>query len=298
MTMDDVDRLYQVALAEFMPARNELAKQSKANRAAIGKLQKPNLAAWAVNQLYWRRRPAYDALITASEQVRAAQAAAMSGRRTDVSASESAHLAAMKTATLQIRQLLTEAGETASAATMAAVGETLQALPADGPPGRLTRPLKPMGFEAITRLLAPSQAASPAAILPFPSKTTTARTAARDPRDARATAAQQERAEAKQHADLARREAEARERDARKLDAELREARAVERAAETAGARARAAATKAERHHQELVQRGLEAADEADRLKKEAASRERAATGASVARQRIEARLKALTPPG
>jgi hypothetical protein len=294
--MNEIDRLYQLPLAEFTPARNELAKQSKANRAAVGKLQKPNLPAWAVNQLYWHRRPVHDALIDAAERVRAAQAAVMSGRRADVATAESAHADALKAATQQIRGLLTEAGETASPATMTAVSETLQALPSGEAPGRLTRPLKPMGFEALTRLLAPGATrASAATVLPFPPKTAKAGTSRNAPAETPADGARRQQAEAKRQAEAARREEQARARDAKKLEVELREARSAERAAEAAAARAATAALTAEREHQELVRRVDEAADKAERLKKEAASKERAATEASVARQRVEARLKALS---
>src|SRR2546425_3538571 len=125
----EIDRLYQLPLREFTGARDELAKRAEANRGAIKRLQKPNAAAWAVNQLYWRERDAYDALVTAAQRLRAAQADALKGKQPDVPRAESAHRAALKTATDRIRHLLADSGETASSAAMNAVRDTLQALP-------------------------------------------------------------------------------------------------------------------------------------------------------------------------
>ena len=49
-----IDKLYQIPLDEFTPARNALAKET--GESEIKKLEKPNLAAWSVNQLYWHQR--------------------------------------------------------------------------------------------------------------------------------------------------------------------------------------------------------------------------------------------------
>jgi len=291
----EIDRLYQLPLSEFTPARNALAKQPKVDRAAIGKLQKPSVPAWVINQLYWHRRGAYDAVLRASEQVRSAQAAMIEGRRADSAAAEAAHSAALKAATQHVRQLLSDAGEQASPATMTAVSETLQALPSSEPPGRLTRPLKPMGFEALTRLLAPGATkGSAATILPFASKAGAREAPRKAPGESPAEAARRERSDAKLREEAARREAQDRAREAKKLADALRDARTAERAAETAATRARAAAVAAKRAHHDLIRGVEEAENEVARLEKEAASKDRAVTEASVARQRLEARLKAI----
>ena len=57
----DIDQLYQLPLEEFTSARNTLARTAGADAAEVRKLAKPPLAAWAVNQLYWKRREVYDA---------------------------------------------------------------------------------------------------------------------------------------------------------------------------------------------------------------------------------------------
>jgi hypothetical protein len=153
----EIDALYQVPLGEFTSARNALAKARGAAGAEIRTLEKPSAAAWAVNQLYWQRRPVYDKVIRAATAMREAHAKMISGRGGDVRAAETAHRDAMRAATDVIRELLKSAGESTSAATFDAVAETLQALPSDDPPGRLTKPLKPLGFGALLAMgIAPS----------------------------------------------------------------------------------------------------------------------------------------------
>ena len=83
-----IDRLYSLPLTEFTAARNALARShTGAAAAGIRRLPKPTTVAWAVNQLYWRERRSYDALIRASERVRAALSAiglALPPRRIDL----------------------------------------------------------------------------------------------------------------------------------------------------------------------------------------------------------------------
>lgn len=147
---EEIDQLYRLPLGEFTAARNELLKNSSAaDKAGIQALQKPNLPAWAVNQLYWRERKVYDALVRAAERLRAAHAQAIKGRSVDLPAVELPHTVAVKRATDRIREILGRAGEATTPATMNAVMDTLQALPGGSEPGRLTRPLAPLGFGAL-----------------------------------------------------------------------------------------------------------------------------------------------------
>src|SRR4029453_13025677 len=134
---DDIDRLYQLPLDEFTPARNALAKQPGAS-VAIKTLQKPSVPAWAVNQLYWHRHKSYDRLMAAAEKRRDAHGRLLSGKPADVAAAEAAHADALKKAADDIRALLADAGDSATPATMVAVTATLQELPGDEAPGRLT----------------------------------------------------------------------------------------------------------------------------------------------------------------
>ena len=160
----EIDRLYQLPLDEFTPARNALAKQLE--RATIRDLEKPNIAAWAINQLYWKERSAYTHLIHAAEQLRAEHRKLLSGKPSAIREAEQAHRDAIRTATAKIKDLLKASSHAASDGTLAAVQETLESLPSDDPPGRLTRPLKPLGFEALagipTTARAPGQGRAPA----------------------------------------------------------------------------------------------------------------------------------------
>jgi len=182
-------------LAEFTAARNELAKKSGPDAAAIKALEKPNIAAWAVNQLFWTKRKIYDVLIAASEKVRAAHVKQLSGKSADVAAAEAAHHAAVKAAADEARRILAAAGDPATPATMIAVIETLQTLPTHDEPGKLTRPLKPMGFEALAGFVPGVRA--PKAFPPPPPKKETKPV---DPRVAARETAAQEKAAARHKA--------------------------------------------------------------------------------------------------
>src|SRR5262245_8305354 len=145
VTSAEIDELYQMPLGEFTAARNALAKRLGKAGGDIKTLEKPSAPAWGVNQLYWRERADYDRLIEAAEALRAEHRTHLSGKAADIRQAEKIHREAVKAATETVRRLLTESGDAASPATMTAVTETLEALPASDPPGRLVKPLKPQG---------------------------------------------------------------------------------------------------------------------------------------------------------
>jgi hypothetical protein len=146
----DVESLFQLPLEEFTAARNALAKTS--GDASIRELAKPAVAAWAVNQLYWRDRRTWDALVDAAQNLRRTHTAVLSGMSGDVRAAGSAHDEAVHDALKSTLRLLDEAGHPATDAVRQSVLNTLRALPADEPPGRLTRALQPGGFEMLAGL--------------------------------------------------------------------------------------------------------------------------------------------------
>ena len=82
----EIDRLYQVRLDEFTAARNALAKEAGKNSGEIKRLQKPPLAAWAINQVYWKRRPTFDALKKTASALQSTHTAVLSGKRGDLRA--------------------------------------------------------------------------------------------------------------------------------------------------------------------------------------------------------------------
>src|SRR5215831_3302075 len=147
----EIDRLYQLPLDEFTSARNALAKGGK-DTAAIRALAKPPVAAWAVNQLYWQDRRAWDALVDAADNLRRVNKAVLAGRGGDVRAAGAAHDAAVRDALKATLDRLAAGAHPVTDATRQAVLNTLRALPADEPPGRLTRVLQPGAFEQLAGL--------------------------------------------------------------------------------------------------------------------------------------------------
>ncbi|HUR20113.1 MAG TPA: hypothetical protein VMZ90_04845, partial [Vicinamibacterales bacterium] len=235
---DEVAELYRLPLGEFTAARNALAKKLGAAGSDVRTLEKPNAAAWAVNQLYWQRRPAYDALIRAAQGMRTAHTQMLSGRKADVPAADAAHRNAIREATQSIRELAQAAGETLSASTLDAVAETLRTLPSDETPGRLTRPLQPLGFGALMGIGVQGPAArvqSPESRVQGPgAKVQRSESTSRSSAAARASA----KKEAAEHA-----------KKRKEFEKALREAEAAERAAEGTLADAQKAVAKVERDY-------------------------------------------------
>jgi hypothetical protein len=223
-TAAEIDGLYQLPLEQFTTGRNALAKRAGKADPTIKALEKPNIAAWAVNQLYWRERATYDALIAASETLRDEHRKLLAGKPSDVRDAEKAHRDAIRAATDRIKTLLESSEQAATPATLNAVSETLAALPSADAPGRLTRPLKPLGFEALSGLPSRPPSAPPARPV------TRTLTAVPSPAEKKADDAAARRAA----------EAEAREqaREKDRLAAEMRKAKAAHEKAEAAVAKA------------------------------------------------------------
>jgi hypothetical protein len=166
---DQLDRLYQAPLGEFVAARNELAATlNKAGDADGSKrvkaLTKPSASAWAVNQLFWKERATFEAMIDAGDALRNALASS------PCDAAEHERTAAVGEAVRRARALLEASGHKATEALMRRVVTTLDALASyghDNPSpmrGRLTEDLKPPGFgafAALTPALPSPQAPSP-----------------------------------------------------------------------------------------------------------------------------------------
>ena len=75
---DDVDALFKLPLAEFTGARNDLAARLKRERRAddsklVKALAKPSISAWAVNQLHWNHREAFERLLATGQRFRQSQ---------------------------------------------------------------------------------------------------------------------------------------------------------------------------------------------------------------------------------
>lgn len=265
---DEIDRLYQLPLSEFTKARDELAKRFDQEKKSIKPLQKPNVAAWAVNQLFWRERRKYDALVAAAAKVRAAQVASLKGKAADTAAAEARHAATRKTALDRIRHVLHQSGETLSPATLTAVNETLEALPTDDPPGRLARPLKPMGFEGLAGMVKGSKISlRRAEVVPFRRKTA----AAPDKKDTNEQAALRQQIQ--------------------KLTGTLRDARDAERSAAAAHARAQKTLEAAKAARERAVEALDKATEELGAATRDLDDRERDATLTRRAREQVQAEL-------
>ena len=272
-----VDRLYQVPLGDFIATRNALAKES--GDPAIKTLQKPNVPAWAVNQLYWRNRDVYDELTARAEDLRATHMATLQGKRADLRAASRDHEQAVDAALKATLTLLAEDGQPATDATKQAIATTLRGLPGDEPPGRLTRPLEPRGFDMIAaasagggkvRTAAPAPKADVSVIAPR------ARDGKAAKEDAAGKAAARERAAAAREA----------------LAAATRAARIAEQAARREEFEAARASRDADRAQQRVkeAEEALEAAEQAlADAKREASDAAEAQTEAAKRAKRAQA---------
>jgi hypothetical protein len=294
----DLDRLYQVAPAEFVAARNALAARLKADgrrqaAARVKALARPSATAWAVNQLCWQARGFLERLLDSGEALRAAQESgsaealreAMRGRRE-----------ALASARDRALSLLRHAGHAATPAAEQRVSNTLLALathgrrlPAGIVAGRLEQDLEPPGFDALAGLTLPEPPARPdeAPLEPAPAPSDEPAAAP----DAAGTARREERERreserAALRAELQRRRAEEAQRGA-EHDAALHAAREAFAAEERT--RGRVEALRRELEQAEEAARA--AAAEAERVTAAVKRAEAALSAAAGARVRLEIAL-------
>jgi hypothetical protein len=156
----NIDALYKGPLGEFVSARTALARSlSGSDAKRVKALQKPAVVPWAVNQVYWHARPAYDRLLKSGEALRSAQISALGGRSTDVRGAGETHRAAIAGVVKEARRLSASSGVQPNADALARTFEALSlATRAVEVPGRLTRPMSPAGFEALAGVTVKAQA--------------------------------------------------------------------------------------------------------------------------------------------
>lgn len=278
---EELDRLYQLPLADFTSQRNALAKRAGPQGSAVKSLTKPPLAAWAVNQLYWQKRDVYDALIEAAETLRATHAAVMAGRRGDLRAAGREHDEAIERALKATLGILTGAGHPVTDASRQTIAQTLRALPAADPPGRLTRALQPGGFEALAGMAAAGGRGRSQGRVLQPPKPSAKPSAAREERkdlESRQDARKEEAAlaKAREEATAAARELRLAEQASRRAEFEsARASRGTEKANErAAAARASLEAARAELEKADAEAARAERQEEAARRAVDAAERE------------------------
>jgi len=142
-----VSALYQAPFESFVTERKRLAGELKAEGDKAGatqfaKLARPSISAWAVNQLWWHARDAFDELFETAAELRKGNLGA-----------NSAHRKALAKLAARAQQLLSAASHSANDATLRRVTMTLSGLAAAGSfepdtPGALTKDRNPPGFEA------------------------------------------------------------------------------------------------------------------------------------------------------
>jgi len=234
-----IDDLYRQPLDAFVTARNALAKTLTGDEAKrVRALVKPTVVPWAVNQVYWQVRATYDKLIKSGERLRAAQIASLEGRRgADVREAGDTHRAALADAVKAAERIASAAGASPPADALMRTFETLSlASEPPEPPGRLTKPLQPSGFEAL------------AGVIPSPKREMREGGQARESGGPKRTAPS-EREPARSESD--RRKERAAEEAARKREAAIKAAAAAVARAEAAEQLAR---TAWERSHDKLLE--------------------------------------------
>ncbi len=144
-----LDRLYGVPLDEFTATRNTLAKELTGDDARqVKALKKPNIAAWALNQL--ARRDDLSVLFDATDKLRRAQRRVLSGgKASELRAATDERNRVVSGLTKRAADVLEEAGHAAAASTLSAISDTFVAVASDDVgaellrKGRLTRELHP-----------------------------------------------------------------------------------------------------------------------------------------------------------
>lgn len=214
-----IDRLYALPLDRFVPERDELARQHRGDEArAIRALQKPNVIAWSLNQVYWSARPVFDRLVASAARLREAQASGLLGKPGDLRDAGAAHREALLAAVKEAATILGRAGHDAGPDALRSLTAAFEALPWEEPAGRLVRPPTTTGFAVFAGMPA---TAGPPPVREAP--VTTREEEATGPRNKRARGDQARAARDQQERDRERQERE--ERRAREaIDAARREA--------------------------------------------------------------------------
>lgn len=296
---DEIDALFQQSLADFTSSRNALASRLKKDGRAIDAervklLAKPSVSAWAVNQLYWEHRDAFNELIATGKRVRTGVRQA-GGKAANMRDSLDARRDALVQLSDLATELLTDAGHNPSLDTLRRVTTTLEALSAyallgSGPtPGRLSNDVDPPSFESLALLMSgvsvddvaeprsrKSAAAAPAKqqkATPKPAQKAAVDDEARKQRQLRIAAAKITLQEAKKSLVDARAMAQSLESMQKKAKAEVKDAETVRREAEARLAKAVAVADAATRRAQsvsEEIEEAAQAIEDAKRAVDEA----------------------------
>ena len=163
----EVDKLYQAPLAGFTAARNALVARIKAAHGAdaaahVKALVKPSIAAWTLNQLYWRHQAEFMALLMAGDALRLVQQQRLGGAEVDVAPPTRSRQSAVDTLLALATDILKEGGHAPSPDIRQRLLGSLDALAAYGTgslapkAGRLTEDVPAPGFAALAGLAVPA----------------------------------------------------------------------------------------------------------------------------------------------
>ena len=281
-------QLYQASPERFVAERKRLAVElkaagDKAAAAALTRRVRPPISAWAVNQLWWQARDAFEALFATAARQRSGDLGAASAHRSQLA---------------QLRgraaELLQAAGHPTTESTLRRVVTTLGALAAAGTfepdtPGALSGDRDPPGFDA----LVPSDALVPPPH-PVERRAQEARRPEAEAKRKEAEAQQDEVEVKRKEAEVAQREAEAKRKEAAQREAEAKRREEEERRrveAEQAQRRAEQGRLEAALHRAqaELGAREHECAERRDALRVAERALELAREQVAEAAARLEA---------
>jgi hypothetical protein len=254
-------------------------------------LPKPSVAAWAVNQLYWRHRKEFDELIATGERFRQAQATHLAGKSTDVRGPLNARREALAALSHLAADTLRSGSYSATPDMMRRVTTTLEALSTygslpDAPrAGRLVDDVDPPGFETLAALVprigdAHHGGEGPTRVLRF------AQQPAKPSRRKESAAEEAARREEERKAQVAEAKGAVHE-----AEGALRDARKTAEQAEAALKKAALLAKEADKQRAELEKRYEKLVADADAAKREA---RRIAEEAEEAAQAVEDAERAL----
>jgi hypothetical protein len=169
------DDLYGLPLEQFTDKRNELARElrrsgQREQAAAVSKLRKPSVTAWAVNQLVRTQRRDLDELVKAGDELKRAQADLLANRgdAATLRRAVDAERAAVTRLTDKARGLLNADGHELTPVRLEQVAETLHAAALDSDArasvqgGCLERELRHIGLGDLGAASGTSRVAGPA----------------------------------------------------------------------------------------------------------------------------------------
>ncbi len=245
----DANDLYAVPLERFVPERTALVKALRASghreeATTAGRLRKPSLAAWAVNQVVRSEPDALAELLHAGDELREAQDEVFGGGGAPdaLRGALERERAAVAELTSAAEDVLRSGGQTPSTAVLERVSDTLHAAALDDDAreqvtrGRLTAELRHVGFGLGEAPSAPAPTSTPRR-----AKKAAAKAPPKEAKDARGDKrgqererkrAEQERKREEQERERTRQHAHERAQARRELRAAERRLRDAERAVE------------------------------------------------------------------